>query len=64
MTNKEKFLNLVSSQDIKTLENIKLRKEQRAWLKISQAIALKILQTLKSNKFTQKQLIEMPIILS
>lgn len=59
MSNKEKFLKLVSSEDASTLESIKRRKENRAWLKKSQAIALKILQTLKAKKLRQKQLAEM-----
>lgn len=50
MNNKDKFLNLVSEKDSKALENIKWRKENREWLRKSQAIAIKILTKLKENK--------------
>ncbi len=43
MTNKEKFLALVAGNDSSVLEEAKWRIENRAWLKRSQAIALKIL---------------------
>lgn len=50
MNNKEKFLNLISAKDSSVLENIKWRKENRAWLQKSQAIALNILRKLRENK--------------
>lgn len=53
MNNKDKFLKLVSNKDSKVLENIKWRKENREWLKKSQAIALKVLRKLKENKVQQ-----------
>ena len=37
----------------------KWRKENRAWLKRSQAIALRVLRTLRSRKMSQKELAEM-----
>ncbi len=59
MNNKKEFLKLVSKKDPKTLEAIKWRQENRAWLKRSQFIALKVLRTLRAKKLTQKQLAEM-----
>ena len=53
MNNKEKFLKLVSVKDSTVLEDIKWRKENRAWLQKSQQIALKILRTLRANKLTE-----------
>lgn len=53
MNNKEKFLKLVSAKDSKVLEDIKWRKENRAWLQKSQQIALKILRKLRENKANQ-----------
>ncbi len=58
MNNRDKFLKLVSKEDTKTLENIKWRKENRDWLKKSQAIALQILKTLRKNNMSQKDLAE------
>lgn len=59
MTNKEKFLALVSDNDKRSLDAITWRAENQGWLKNAQAVALKILQTLKSKKMTQKGLAEL-----
>ncbi len=58
-TYKDRFLALVSEQDNASLDAIKWRAENREWLKKSQATALKILQTLKAKKMTQKDLAEL-----
>ena len=58
MTNKEKFLALVKEKDTSSAAAIKWRVENRAWLKKSQAIALKILQTLKAKGSNQRELAE------
>lgn len=56
MTNKEKFLALVSEQDTKTLAEIKQRVENRAMLRESQKIALKVLVKLDELGWKQKDL--------
>lgn len=56
MTNKEKFLNLVSDEKSNTLQNIKDRKKNRATLRESQSIAFKVLARLEVLKWTQKKL--------
>lgn len=56
MTNKEKFLNLVSTEKTNTLEKIIERKRNRAMLRESQNIALKVLVRLDELKWTQKKL--------
>lgn len=58
MTNKEKFLKLVDGHDETVFKAIAERRANRAWLKKSQAIALKILQTLKAKGSNQKKLAE------
>lgn len=58
MTNKEKFLNLVSDEKSNTLQNIKDRKKNRATLRESQSIAFKVLTRLEVLKWTQKKLAE------
>ncbi len=58
MTNKEKFLALVSEQDSSVLEQIKWRRENRSWLNRSQAVALKVLRTLREKGLSQKDLAE------
>jgi len=58
MTNKEKFLTLVSEQNTSTILNIHARMENRSWLKHSQKIALKVLATLKEQGLSQKDLAE------
>lgn len=59
MTDKEKFLTLVSGEKTNTLDEIKWRKENNAWLKYSQGIALKILSTLRERKMSQKKLADL-----
>lgn len=56
MSNKEKFLNLVSKEKSNTLDEIQWRKENRDWLRKSQGIAFKILKALRDQKITQKEL--------
>ena len=58
MTNKEKFLALVSDEDSKTLERVKERIKNRAMLRESQQIALKALFKLDELGWTQKDLAE------
>jgi|688.fasta_scaffold700466_2 transcriptional regulator with XRE-family HTH domain len=58
MTNKEKFLNLVSNEKSNTLQNLKERKKNRAVLRESQSIAFKVVQRLDTLKWTQKKLAE------
>ncbi len=58
MTNKEKFLALVNWEDSTFLEKTKWRIENRAWLRRSQGIALKVLIRLDELKITQKDLAE------
>lgn len=58
MTNKEKFLTLVSEQNTSTILNIHTRMENHSWLKHSQKIALKVLATLKEQGLSQKDLAE------
>lgn len=56
MTNKEKFLGLVSGTDTSVLEQVKWRKENRDWLKRSSAVALRVLSTLREKKMSQLDL--------
>lgn len=56
MTNKEKFLQLVSEEDSKTLAEVKKRIKNRAMLRESQQIALKVLLKLDDLGWTQKDL--------
>lgn len=56
MTNKEKFLALVSQTDHSTLEQVKWRIKNREMLRESQKIALKILTRLDELNWTQKDL--------
>lgn len=58
MTNKEKFLNLVSKEPNNSLERNKERIRNRAMLKESQKIALKVLMKLDELKWSQKMLAE------
>ena len=58
MSNKEKFLNLVSEEQSNTLQNLKERKKNRAMLRESQSIAYKVLMRLETLKWTQKKLAE------
>lgn len=56
MTNKEKFLALVSGTDHSTLEQVEWRIKNRDMLRESQRIALKILAKLDKLDWTQKDL--------
>ena len=56
MTNKEKFLKLVSEDDTKTLLENQQRIKNRAMLRESQQIALKVLMKLDKLGWTQKDL--------
>ena len=56
MTNKEKFLALVSEQDSRTMERNRERIRNRAMLRESQQIALKVLMKLDELRWTQKDL--------
>lgn len=56
MTNKEKFLQLVSEEDTKTLAEVKKRIKNRAMLRESQQIALKVLLKLDDLSWSQKDL--------
>ncbi len=56
MSNKEKFLQLVSDEDTNTLEEVKLRIKNRAMLRESQQIALKVLMKLDKLGWSQKDL--------
>lgn len=59
MTNKEKFLLLVSKEETNFLQQIKWRKENQVWLRKSRIIALKILGTLREKKMSQNDLAEL-----
>ncbi len=56
MTNKEKFLALVSEPDPSTLEQVKWRIKNRAMLRESQKIALKVLSKLDELGWKQADL--------
>lgn len=56
MTNKEKFLGLVSKEDTSTLERNQQRIRNRAMLRESQQIALKVLMKLDDLGWSQKDL--------
>ncbi|MFM2316105.1 MAG: hypothetical protein RLZZ155_437 [Bacteroidota bacterium] len=56
MTNKEKFLALVSEQDSRTMERNRERIRNRAMLRESQQIALKVLMKLDELGWSQKDL--------
>ncbi|SEM57254.1 Helix-turn-helix [bacterium A37T11] len=56
--NLEKFKQLVSADDQAWLEKVNWRKKNRAWLKKSAAIALKVLRTLRERGLSQKELAE------
>lgn len=56
MTNREKLAALATKKNTKLLEQAKWHKENRAWLRKSQAIALQILKALDNQNLTQKQL--------
>lgn len=56
MTNKEKFLSLVSPANKETLESVRFREENKAWLRESKRIAFKVLKALKEQGLSQKDL--------
>jgi len=56
MTNKEKFMKLVSGEKTDTIERNRERIKSRAMLRESQKIALKVLLKLDEIKCTQKEL--------
>lgn len=56
MTNKEKFLQLVSEEDTKTLSEVRNRIKNRAMLHESKQIALKVLLKLDELGWSQKDL--------
>lgn len=56
MTNKEKFKALVSGEKTNTIERNRERIKNRAYLRESQAIALKVLNKLDELGWTQKKL--------
>lgn len=56
MTNKEKFLQLVSAEDTKTLVEVKNRIKNRAMLCESQKIAFKVLMKLDDLGWSKKDL--------
>lgn len=56
MTNKDKFLNLVSGEESKTITDVKQRIKNRAMLHESQQIAIKVLIKLDELGWTQKDL--------
>lgn len=56
MTNKERFLQLVSHHDPKTMEMVKYRVENRYWIRESQKIAMAVIFRLEALGWTQKQL--------
>lgn len=58
MTNKDKFLTLVSGEDAKTLKGVNERIKNRAMLRESQKIALKVLTKLDELGWSQKDLAE------
>lgn len=58
MTNKEKFLNLVSKEETKTVERAKARIAKKAYAKISNKIAIAILTRLDELKWKQVRLAE------
>lgn len=58
MTNKDKFLSLVSDEDTKTIKEINERIKNRAMLRESQKIALKVLKKLDDLGWSKKDLAE------
>jgi len=56
MSNKEKFLGLASTEDTNTMAKVKARIKNRAMLRESQKIALKVLMKLDELGWSQKDL--------
>ena len=50
---------LISKEKSTWLQDAEWRRENRGWLKMSQAISLNILSHLRANNITQKELAEM-----
>jgi ribosome-binding protein aMBF1 (putative translation factor) len=55
---KEKLAQIVSNEPSKWLDGVKWRRENRSWLNRSQAVALKVLHTLRTEGLSQKDLAE------
>ena len=58
MTNKEKFLALVSKEETQTIERAKTRSAKKSYSKFSNLIALEILERLDELGWSQKKLAE------
>lgn len=58
MTNKEKFLALVSKKETKTIERAKARLAKKSYSKLSNQIAFEILERLDELNWKQKDLAE------
>jgi plasmid maintenance system antidote protein VapI len=58
MTNKEKFLKLVSPPEKDYLKELQERKKNRPWIRASQRIAIKVLLRLEALDWSQKDLAE------
>ena len=58
MTNKEKFLALVSKEETKTIERAKTRLANKSYSKISNLIAFEILERLDELGWSQRRLAE------
>ena len=58
MTNKEKFLSLVSPENKETKDAIRFRDENKSWLRESKRIAIKVLKAQKVQNMSQKALAE------
>ena len=56
MTRKEKFLQIVSKEETSTLAKAKERQQKRAFTRLSQQIALAILERLDAINWSQKRL--------
>lgn len=56
MTNKEKFLSLVSTTNDETQKGIQFREENKIWLRESKSIAFKVLKALRAQSLSQKDL--------
>ncbi len=62
MTNKEKFLSLVTTDDSNTIKKVKERQLNRERLRESQQIALKVLLKLDEMGWSQKKLAEKMLV--
>lgn len=59
MSNKEKFLSLVTGRDTQTAKEIELRNANRKRLKESKRIAISVLSALREKGISQKDLAEL-----